>query len=59
MGVRAQGIKAEYEELDTVWFMSGSLFKNYPCVLLHRGCGHGPDLVLRAAHFTMEHAPFI
>lgn len=27
----AQGIKAEYEELDTVWFMSGSLFKNYPC----------------------------
>ena len=25
-----QGIRREYEELDTVWFMGGSLFKNYP-----------------------------
>lgn len=25
-----QGIEREYEELDTVWFMGGSLFKNYP-----------------------------
>ncbi len=25
-----QGIEKEYEELDTVWFMGGSLFKNYP-----------------------------
>ena len=25
-----QGIEREYEELDTVWFMAGSLFKNYP-----------------------------
>ena len=25
-----QGIQREYEELDTVWFMGGSLFKNYP-----------------------------
>lgn len=25
-----QGIEAEYNELDTVWFMSGSLFNNYP-----------------------------
>ena len=25
-----QGIEKEYEELDTVWFMGGSLFKTYP-----------------------------
>ena len=25
-----QGIEKEYNELDTVWFMAGSLFKNYP-----------------------------
>lgn len=25
-----QGIDKEYSELDTVWFMAGSLFKNYP-----------------------------
>ncbi|KAG8384942.1 hypothetical protein BUALT_Bualt04G0170600 [Buddleja alternifolia] len=28
--VRADGIKREYNELDTVWFMAGSLFKQYP-----------------------------
>ena len=27
---RIAGIQREYEELDTVWFMAGSLFKNYP-----------------------------
>lgn len=27
---RLRGIQKEYEELDTVWYMSGSLFKNYP-----------------------------
>jgi len=27
---RNSGIKREYEELDTVWFMAGSLFKQYP-----------------------------
>ncbi|XP_057844324.2 fructose-bisphosphate aldolase-lysine N-methyltransferase, chloroplastic [Cryptomeria japonica] len=27
---RSAGIKREYEELDTVWFMAGSLFKQYP-----------------------------
>lgn len=27
---RLAGIKREYEELDTVWFMAGSLFKQYP-----------------------------
>ena len=27
---REQGIRKEYEELDTVWFMTGSLFHNYP-----------------------------
>ncbi len=26
----AQGIEKEYGELDTVWFMSGSLFNTYP-----------------------------
>jgi hypothetical protein len=26
----AQGIEREYDELDTVWFMAGSLFRNYP-----------------------------
>jgi len=25
-----QGIEREYNELDTVWFMAGSLFHNYP-----------------------------
>ena len=25
-----QAIEKEYNELDTVWFMAGSLFKNYP-----------------------------
>ena len=25
-----QGIEREYNELDTVWFMAGSLFQNYP-----------------------------
>ncbi len=25
-----QGIEKEYQELDTVWFMAGSLFRNYP-----------------------------
>lgn len=25
-----QGIEREYEELDTVWYLAGSLFKNYP-----------------------------
>eukprot|EP00271_Cylindrocystis_brebissonii_P021839 TRINITY_DN8071_c1_g1_i1.p1 TRINITY_DN8071_c1_g1~~TRINITY_DN8071_c1_g1_i1.p1 ORF type:complete len:547 (-),score=89.83 TRINITY_DN8071_c1_g1_i1:824-2464(-) len=27
---RLKGIEREYEELDTVWFMAGSLFKQYP-----------------------------
>ncbi|BBN19573.1 hypothetical protein MPTK1_8g11790 [Marchantia polymorpha subsp. ruderalis] len=27
---RLEGIKREYNELDTVWFMAGSLFKQYP-----------------------------
>jgi len=27
---RLQGIEKEYNELDTVWFMGSSLFKNYP-----------------------------
>ncbi|XP_021593930.1 ribulose-1,5 bisphosphate carboxylase/oxygenase large subunit N-methyltransferase, chloroplastic isoform X2 [Manihot esculenta] len=27
---RADGIKREYDELDTVWFMAGSLFQQYP-----------------------------
>lgn len=27
---RAKGIKREYDELDTVWFMAGSLFQQYP-----------------------------
>lgn len=27
---RLEGIKREYEELDTVWFMAGSLFQQYP-----------------------------
>eukprot|EP00252_Welwitschia_mirabilis_P009471 TRINITY_DN22071_c0_g1_i1.p1 TRINITY_DN22071_c0_g1~~TRINITY_DN22071_c0_g1_i1.p1 ORF type:complete len:501 (+),score=90.01 TRINITY_DN22071_c0_g1_i1:173-1675(+) len=27
---RSAGIRREYEELDTVWFMAGSLFKQYP-----------------------------
>eukprot|EP00475_Leptophrys_vorax_P033272 TRINITY_DN5206_c0_g1_i2.p1 TRINITY_DN5206_c0_g1~~TRINITY_DN5206_c0_g1_i2.p1 ORF type:complete len:512 (-),score=17.11 TRINITY_DN5206_c0_g1_i2:292-1827(-) len=27
---RLAGIRREYEELDTVWFMAGSLFKQYP-----------------------------
>lgn len=27
---RAEGINKEYNELDTVWFMAGSLFKQYP-----------------------------
>ncbi|KAK6913000.1 Rubisco LSMT, substrate-binding domain [Dillenia turbinata] len=27
---RAEGIKREYGELDTVWFMAGSLFQQYP-----------------------------
>lgn len=27
---RLQGIQKEYDELDTVWFMGSSLFKNYP-----------------------------
>ena len=25
-----QGIEREYEELDTVWYLAGSLFKNLP-----------------------------
>ena len=25
-----QAIEKEYNELDTVWFMAGSLFKNHP-----------------------------
>ena len=28
--VYAQGIEREYEELDTVWYLAGSLFKSYP-----------------------------
>ncbi|KAK9830198.1 hypothetical protein WJX72_010243 [[Myrmecia] bisecta] len=27
---RLKGVQREYQELDTVWFMAGSLFKNYP-----------------------------
>lgn len=27
---RSEGIKKEYNELDTVWFMAGSLFQQYP-----------------------------
>ncbi|KAK4759871.1 hypothetical protein SAY87_023002 [Trapa incisa] len=27
---RAEGIKKEYNEIDTVWFMAGSLFQQYP-----------------------------
>ncbi|XP_076920837.1 uncharacterized protein LOC143582075 isoform X2 [Bidens hawaiensis] len=27
---RAEGIRKEYNELDTVWFMAGSLFQQYP-----------------------------
>ena len=30
MGAVVQGIEKEYAELDTVWFMAGSLFKSYP-----------------------------
>lgn len=33
---RAEGIKREYNELDTVWFMAGSLFQvfdHYICYL--------------------------
>ena len=29
-GCALQGIEREYNELDTVWFMAGSLFQNYP-----------------------------
>ncbi len=25
-----QGIEREYDELDTVWYLAGSLFKSYP-----------------------------
>lgn len=32
---RLAGIKREYEELDTVWFMAGSLFKVIPLPTLH------------------------
>ena len=33
---RAEGIKKEYNELDTVWFMAGSLFQVMPlCNLLN------------------------
>ncbi|CAI7869666.1 unnamed protein product [Closterium sp. NIES-54] len=28
--IQLQGIKREYEELDTVWFLAASLFKQYP-----------------------------
>ncbi|KAF7071350.1 hypothetical protein CFC21_076688 [Triticum aestivum] len=28
--VRDEGIRREYNELDTLWFMAGSLFKQYP-----------------------------
>lgn len=28
---RAEGIKREYNELDTVWFMAGSLFQASCC----------------------------
>lgn len=27
---RLEGIREEYNELDTVWFMANSLFKRYP-----------------------------
>lgn len=27
---RAEGIRREYNELDTIWFMAGSLFQQYP-----------------------------
>lgn len=30
INTRLEGIKKEYSELDTVWFMGSSLFKNYP-----------------------------
>jgi hypothetical protein len=30
MGECMQGIEKEYAELDTVWFMAGSLFRSYP-----------------------------
>lgn len=31
---RAEGIKREYNELDTVWFMAGSLFQvTFFCIL--------------------------
>lgn len=30
VSVCGQGIEKEYDELDTVWFMSGSLFDTYP-----------------------------
>lgn len=32
---RAEGIKREYNELDTVWFMAGSLFQVHTRVYLN------------------------
>jgi hypothetical protein len=32
---RLAGIKREYEELDTVWFMAGSLFKVFWSLTSH------------------------
>ena len=28
--LHVQGIEREYDELDTVWYLAGSLFKSYP-----------------------------
>lgn len=33
---RLASIKEEYDALDTVWFMSGSLFNKYPCAPSHQ-----------------------
>ena len=30
LALHAQGIEREYDELDTVWYLAGSLFKSYP-----------------------------
>ena len=39
VAARLEGIRREYNELDTVWFMAGSLFQvifcKYHCTLCH------------------------
>lgn len=60
---RLASIKEEYDALDTVWFMSGSLFNKYPCALeniLHHvittlHCGPFSFRCLPLAAFSMFH----